>query len=448
MKRFLYNTVTFTLFLILLPFLPFLFLFSKKRRANMLHRLGWIHLISDKKPNTKRIWIHALSVGEVKSALPLINAIKAKYFNMLDINYELIITASTKTGFDMATELFLGSKSAISDGVQVGYFPFDFSFSVKSISSKIEPDLVIIVESDLWPQFLWYMNRKKIPVFLVNARLSQSSFNGYRRFSTIFAPIFCMFEKIMVQTEMDKERFLKIGVPENRVVVTGNIKFDQPIPSKDTINKSLELLGNLKNFDKRYIIAGSTHEGEEEIIASIFKDLKKNLDFSNISLIIAPRDPKRASDINKMFNAKGFKSRLVSDKKGSIAEIDVVVVDKMGILASLYSICDIAFVGGSLVPFRGHNPLEPALFSKPVVFGQYTDDFKEITETMLSNNAAFRVKDKNDLLETIFMLLKDKELASRVGQNGYNLVIDGRGAVDRVLSLIKRLSVIPLKNSI
>ncbi|MBF0242375.1 MAG: 3-deoxy-D-manno-octulosonic acid transferase [Desulfamplus sp.] len=402
----------------------------------MLHRLGWIHLISDKKPNIKRIWIHALSVGEVKSALPLINAIKAKYFNKLDSNCELIITASTKTGFDMATELFLGSKSEISDGVQVGYFPFDLQFSIISISSKIEPDLVIIVESDLWPEFLWYMNSKKIPVFLINARLSQSSFDGYRRFSTIFTPLFCMFEKIMVQTDMDKERFLKIGVPENRVVVTGNIKFDQPIPSKDTIRQSLELLGNLNNFDKRYIIAGSTHEGEEEIIASIFKDLKKNLDFSNISLIIAPRDPKRASDINKMFNAKGFKSRLLSDKKGSIAEIDVVVVDKMGILASLYSICDIAFVGGSLVPFRGHNPLEPALFSKPVIFGNHIEDFKEISEAMLSNRAAFMVKNRDELFENMVILLNNRDLAKTMGVNGRKLIFNGKGAVEKILSLI------------
>ncbi|KJR41550.1 3-deoxy-D-manno-octulosonic-acid transferase [Candidatus Magnetoovum chiemensis] len=467
MKRFLYNSITSIIFFLLLPFLPFIYIFSSKRRANMLERLGWIHLISKKYSKSnheinsykKRIWLHALSVGEIKSALPLVNAIKERYLS--NSNYELVITASTKTGFDVAKHLFLtpfetnNQSNHNAKSVQVGYFPFDLPFSVKSICSRIDPDLVIIVESDLWPQFLWYMNDKRIPVFLVNARLSQSSFNGYMalRKINLFSSIFSLFEKIMVQTDIDKERFLQIGVPEKKIIVAGNIKFDQPIPKIDI--PDLDKFKNntaINNDAKIYIVAGSTHEGEEDILASIFIELKQKIQLqqnpitnsfscSDIKLIIAPRDPKRAPDINKMLNTKGFECSLLNDKERDIYESDIVVIDKMGILSALYSICDIAFVGGSLVPCGGHNPLEPALFSKPVIFGTYTDDFKEITETMLSHNAAFRVKDKNELCDNIFMLLNDKALAVRVGQNGYNLVIDGRGAVDRVLSIIKRLSV-------
>ncbi|MBF0377094.1 MAG: hypothetical protein HQK72_06380 [Desulfamplus sp.] len=464
----------------------------------MLERLGWTHLISKKSsksnsqlypnsrsypelnPHKKRIWLHALSVGEVKSALPLVNAIKEKYLSNSD--YELIITASTKTGFDIAHQLFLpqleknNQSNSHAMSVQVGYFPFDFYFSVKSICARISPDLVIIVESDLWPEFLWYMNDKKIPVFLVNARLSQSSFNGYMALKKIglFSSIFSLFEKIMVQTEIDKKRFLQIGVPEEKVILAGNIKFDQPIPKTDIpdldkfkdyhqLNNHIQELNNytqeLNNHTPRYIVAGSTHEGEEEALVSVFWELKKNIklkqnssinscsdcscdNYSDIKLIIAPRDPKRAADIKKMLKTKGFESMFLSEisiKNKSNIEIDIIIIDKMGTLSALYSICDIAFVGGSLVPFGGHNPLEPAIFSKPVIFGPYTDDFKEITETMLSKDAAFRVKDKNELVQIIFMLLNDKELASRVGRSAYNLVMDGRGAVDRVLSIIKDL---------
>ncbi|MBF0303428.1 MAG: 3-deoxy-D-manno-octulosonic acid transferase [Desulfamplus sp.] len=441
--KFLYNTIILSAFFLLLPFLPFIYLFSEKRRANMLQRLGFVHLVRKKQFRKKRLWLHALSVGEVKSAVPLVNALKDRYFN--DSDYELIITASTRTGFDMARQLFLDSAQNSSKSgnggmpVQIGYFPFDLTFSVKSICSRIDPELAIIVESDLWPQFLWYMNDKKIPVFLVNARVSESSFNGYMRFRKIklFASIFSLFEKIMVQTEIDKERFLRIGVSEAKVVAAGNIKFDQPVPKTD-----IPELDIFEDSCFRYIIAGSTHQGEEEILVSVFKELKDKLKFKDIKLIIAPRDPKRASDIIKMLKTKGILIASKDDSKKNGAESDnligqdIIIIDKMGILASLYSICDIAFVGGSLVPCGGHNPLEPALFSKPVIFGNHMEDFKEISETMLSNEAAFMVKNRDELFATISMILNNSELAGKIGQNGGRLVVNGRGAVEKILSII------------
>lgn len=448
--KFFYNALSLSVFLLMLPFLPFIYLFSEKRRANMLQRLGFVQLISKKLFRKKRLWLHALSVGEVKSAVPLVNALKDRYLN--DSDYELIITASTRTGFDMARQLFLDSaQNASKSGnggmpVQIGYFPFDLPFSVKSICSRIEPDLAIIVESDLWPQFLWYMNDKKIPVFLVNARLSKSSFDGYMRFRKIklFQSIFSLFEKIMVQTETDKERFLQIGVPKDKIIVTGNIKFDQPAPATNNLDNIKSYFGDLSSISSpiRYIIAGSTHQGEEEILVSVFKELKDKLKFKDIKLIIAPRDPKRASDIVKMLRTKGILISSKDDSKKNGAESDnligedIIIIDKMGILASLYSICDVAFVGGSFVPCGGHNPLEPALFSKPVIFGSHMEDFKEISETMLSNDAAFMVKDRDELFSTIAMLLNDRNSADRVGENGGRLIVNGRGAVEKILSII------------
>lgn len=507
----LYNSIIMFFFLALLPALPFIFLFSEKRRGNMLQRLGLINLISNKGVGIKRIWLHALSVGEVKSALPLVNALKEQYIKQQSdsesiclhedqlkehqpkkdqLNYELIITASTRTGFAVAQDLFLdrstpttssvnSSKffklqptsdsscasvpSFTSTAIQVGYFPYDLPFSVKKICSVVDPDLVIIMESDLWPGFLWHMRDKLIPVFLVNGRLSKSSSDGYMLFRRLFAQIFSLFSKIMVQTELDRARFVKIGVDAQKVTVTGNIKFDQPMPSLDLLRSKTDNLNGFENgLSRRYILAGSTHPGEEEILLSAFVELKQTPLFHDLGLIVAPRDPGRAINIKNIFNAKGLKAQLLSgssflynpENRGQYLTIvpernislhtpekveidDIIIVDKMGILSQLYSICDIAFIGGSLLPFGGHNPLEPSLFSKPVIFGIHMDDFKEVAETMLSNGAAFMVKDKDELLGTLSMLLNDRAMAQQTGENAGRLVEKGRGAVDKILSVIQ-----------
>jgi len=411
----------------------------------MVQRLGWIHLISKKRENIRRIWLHALSVGEVKSALPLVNALKKRSLSPLpdhshnnqphnlvnhQADYELIITASTRTGFAVAQELFTGTASL---SIQIGYFPFDLPFSVKSVCSRVAPDIVIIMESDLWPGFLWHMRNKKVPVFLVNARLSKSSFNGYIAFRKIFASVFSLFETIMVQTELDRARFMKIGVDDKKVVVTGNIKFDQPLPKAESLDGlKLHFADPFSSScPVRYILAGSTHKGEEEILLSVFRQLKEDPVFNHIKLIIAPRDPKRATSIRTMVMAQ--------DDGDSITK-ELIIIDRMGVLAALYSICDIAFVGGSLLPFGGHNPLEPALFSKPVIFGTHMEDFKEVSETMLENGAAFMVSGRDELLETLTMLLYDRELAQRAGKSAGILVENGRGVVEKILSVIQNSS--------
>lgn len=456
----------------------------------MLQRLGIVHLISKKMSRTKRIWVHALSVGEIKSALPLVNALKKltvadsmaqhqfshifdqqhrdspheKFRSEVDkSNYEIIITSSTRTGFALAQELFASSAGT---DIQVGYFPFDFSFSVKNICSRVDPDLVIIVESDLWPGFLCHMQERRTPVFLVNARLSESSFNGYMLLKKIFAAVFSLFQTIMVQTEVDKARFVNIGVNANKVKITGNMKFDQPLPS---IPDDTRLILD-SHLQRRYLLAGSTHEGEEEILASVFIELKQNPRFHDLVLIVTPRDPQRSLSIKNSFNKVGLNCQLlsyygnmeqyfslISDRFNHNTESvdilekystqDVLIVDKMGILAGLYSICDIAFIGGSLFPFGGHNPLEPSLFAKPVIFGTHMDDFKEISDTMLSNGAAFTVKDEHELLETITMLLDDKKLAKSAGQSARKLVENGKGSVERILSVILQNSSCFIKSS-
>lgn len=497
--RVLYNFLLLILFAALLPFLPLVLLFSEKRRTNMLQRLGLIHLVSNKKEGVRRIWVHALSVGEAKSAVPLVRALKERYENQ---KVEIIVTVSTRTGFAVAKDCFLDPSAPYAHGM--GYFPFDFFFSVQSICKRIDPDLVIIVESDLWPELLWYLHGKSVPIFLVNARLSLSSLKGYLRFRKIFTPLFSMFTLIMAQTQEDRKRFVRIGVPREKITVTGNIKFDQPVPEIDEKILHLFLQANQRDIDEngalydrshnrlhdrccRFLLAGSTHPGEEEVIASVFRELRKQ--FSNIYLIVAPRDPGRALEVKKLFDpahladkemishsplsveylttlTAGMEKNKYSAKKtedatedtvgahtceqelplgaqniplplcGSVFPHDVVIVDKMGTLAALYGICDIAFVGGSLIPFGGHNPLEPALFSKPVLFGPHMTDFMEVADTLFSNGAAFQVADQHGLLTTLTRLLNDSSLAARTGDNGGRLFAAGKGAVDKIMSII------------
>ena len=221
----------------------------------MLSRLGLRTNLKPKQIGKKRIWIHALSVGEVISSLPFVKALKKQHKNL-----DIVFTASTKTGFDMATKLFLKKDDMSTD--QLGYFPFDLGWSVKKTTRAIEPDAVVIVETDLWPNFLHEMKKNKTPVVLINARLSKPSLKGYlffRKFSSMF---FSSLTMIMAQTVLDKERFQRIGVDPNKILVTGNIKFDQPLENMDqeTCKAMRDRFGMQKNT--QVFIAGSTHEGE------------------------------------------------------------------------------------------------------------------------------------------------------------------------------------------
>ncbi len=479
-----YNSVLTTLFLISLPILPFLYLFSKKRRANLLYRFGVRRLISHKPSGVKRIWVHGLSVGEVKSAIPLIqrlndtlcksNAIQSSHADPSHAGsshaesshigpshaglphtgfshdtWKMIMTASTRTGFHVLQEEIGKIKDV---AVEVGYFPYDLIFSVKRICHRIDPDVMIIVESDLWPNFLWHLSQKQVPIFLVNARLSMRSLKGYLKGKFLFSHLFSFFTTIMAQTDEDKRRFEMIGVAGNRINVTGNIKFDQPVPKVD--DRLASLLGNRPHAP--LLLAGSTHPGEEKILADLYFQLKER--FPTLRIMIAPRDTQRAPEIIDLFQSiaphhgrveverEALQSvhrpyysmvSLSTASHDELAHSDVIVVDTMGILAGLYAICDIAFVGGSLLPFGGHNPLEPALFSKPVIFGPHMTDFIEPAALLVDGGAAFQVSDGGELLQRVQWLLQNSEKAAVAGKKGGELFTSGKGAIQRVEAIIK-----------
>ena len=423
----LYNLILSVALAAALPLFPILAIFSEKRRRTLVQRFGFRTAIRKKKVDEHRIWVHALSVGEVVSAKPLLKGLQGR-------GATIIFTASTLTGFNTAKTLFLDGKTPLVD--QLAFFPLDFFASVNRVCSKIDPDRVVIVETDLWPNFLWWLKRKNVPVFLVNARLSVRSFRGYHRFKKIMGPVFSLFSLVLVQTRTDACRFKGLGVDREKIKVCGNLKFDQDPPTVDPaqLSEFRRILGRSNGVT--LFLAGSTHPGEEQLLADLFLRIKPVCPL--FAMVVVPRDPDRARQIQAIFTGKKLETRLLSEiENGEITAVtDIVVVDAMGVLARLYAVCDMAFIGGSLVPFGGHNPLEAAAFSKPILFGPHMEDFSLVARMLTDHGGAFMVSDTDDMIRRTLDLIQDPVLAETTGTLAAELFFANRGAVDQTLALI------------
>jgi 3-deoxy-D-manno-octulosonic-acid transferase len=407
-------------------------LISEKRRKTVLQRLGITRLpreLTRKRPDRfkkKRVWIHALSVGEVISAIPFVKGV-TEYSNAKNV----VFSASTKTGFDIA-------KQYLSDAVHsIFYFPYDLTFSVKHIVGRIDPKVVVIVETDIWPNFLFEMKKRQVPVILVNARLSEKSFIGYKRLGFFTKKVFLKFFHICTQSLEDARRFQELGVSFDRITITGNVKFDdthqiQGFQETDRLRQSMHIPNARKVF-----LAGSTHPGEESMLLDVFSKIKHRE--GDLLLIVAPRDPERAGSIFRMFDSAGFSVGLMKElnKISSGIRLDVIIIDTIGLLKKLYAIADIAFIGGSLVNCGGHNPLEPAAFSKPIIFGNDMSDFAEISRMLLDAGGAVRVKDAKDLYNALVSLMENDKRAMEMGKNAFGVLTANKGAVEKTLKVIR-----------
>jgi 3-deoxy-D-manno-octulosonic-acid transferase len=411
--------------------LPYLMmtLIQPKRRATFLHRLGWAagreNLPHSYGQESRPIWVHALSVGEVLSAEPIVDQLAAKFPNQ-----PLVFSVSTHTGMNTAHRLLAGKVAAIF------YYPYDLYFSVQSIAKHVRPKLVVIVETDIWPNFQLYMQRRGVPVLLVNARLSIGSFRGYGLLKSFSRKVMASFKYIGAQTESDAERFIRVGAPPEKIVVTGNVKFAQK-GSNAPLSKQKNLRTDLGVASHRpIIIMGSTHRREESIGLEVFKRLKQR--FEDLLLIVAPRDPGRADSIGRQLREHGlavhFLPALTFDKANN--RCDALVVNTIGILRRLYAIADVAFIGGSLVPEGGHNPLEPAAFGKPIVFGPDMSDFAEVAQKLTAAGGAIRVRDGQQLYDAISGLLSDEMRCRQVGRHALGVFRANQGALDKTMEII------------
>ena len=416
MLRFVYSTIYPVVY-------PFFFLKEISKKSKAIRKV-WLkerfalydkNYFSDFK--RKKIWIHAVSVGEVIAITPLVKALSKEF--------DIIISVITETGREVALKRFSQFP------VKVIFLPIDCPFCIRKALSSINPCMLLIAETEIWPNLI-VESAKKIPVALINGRLSERSFKYYKKFSFFFAPILNKLVFIGVQEEIYKQRFQQLGVREDKIIITGNVKFDLEIQEMDFPWQ--------KELNKPVIIAGSTHSPEEEIILNAFLNT-----FSEGTLILAPRHPQRKKEIEEVIKKRLSEnmefillSEMEKEKKGrkNSASILIILVDKIGILSALYKICDLAVIGGSFIPHGGQNPLEAIYWKKPVVFGPYMDNFPFIKE-FVEKNLCWQV-DKDSLTD-VFKLFKEKpEEFKKKGDLAYQLFEMKKGASQRTLNLIKK----------
>jgi 3-deoxy-D-manno-octulosonic-acid transferase len=411
-------------------YLP-VFLFKKKFHAGFAMRLGFLPAEPDLKGP---IWIHAVSVGEAVSVKHLVASLKEKFPQK-----DFIISTVTHTGNKIARS-YAGKRD------RVIYLPLDFSFVVRRVIRKIEPSLFIIAETELWPNLISCLHKKNIPIAVVNARISDRSFKGYLMAKSVFKPVLNKIDIFCVQSKVDAERLEKLGVAPDKITVTGNMKFDIRIRDYEELQKDYtdyRLKLGLGAKDK-FWVAASTHPGEEEAILKVYLDICAG--YPEFKLLIAPRHPDRAAAVEKLANKY---SRLKAYKVSNLARLDVVlpdpgcrpvfILDTIGQLMYFYAISDLVFVGGSLVKKGGHNILEPASLAKPVLFGKYMFNFRDIAALFLENKAGIMVSDAGELEQSLKFLLSSPGEMARLGAAGREAILKNQGATDRNSEAIRSL---------
>ncbi|MCM8779679.1 MAG: 3-deoxy-D-manno-octulosonic acid transferase [Candidatus Omnitrophica bacterium] len=400
-------------------YLPYA-VFTGKFRRDFILRLGFLPKnIKFKSP----IWLHAVSVGEILSARPLLERMRAVYPDK-----QIIISTITSTGNKIARGL-------AKDRDFVFYLPLDLSFLMRKIIKRINPCLCIIMETEIWPNLICGLNRQGVPILVVNARISQRSYAKYRATRFLFKPILDKINTFCTQSPEDAQRLISLGAEKDKVRITGNMKFDIQVQNaEERIQKTdLGLLAT-----DNLLVAGSTHPGEEDIILGVYAKITK--DFSGLKLLLAPRHPERAGQVAQLVRKNNFTPVFLSNPQPPNPNPQsIFILDTIGRLTLLYALADIVFVGGSLVKTGGHNVIEPAYFKKPIISGPYTHNFRDIIECFLKENALVIVKNKQELEDNLRTLLKDKTRRLSLGEAAFKLIQVQKGAVDKNLAHIQSL---------
>jgi len=420
----LYNLIQIILLPIALPFLLVFVLLTPRYRHRTWQRLGFGlgALIRQKNANGRQtIWIHALSVGEVTSALPLICGIRERFPEIF-----LVFSATTTSGSRVAEKLMTDRADLVVP------FPLDILPVTATFVNRIRPDLFILVETDFWPNILHCLKRHDIPAMLVNGRISRQSMTSYRRFSFFFRPLFQTFRHLCMQTEGDRRNMIDLGVPADRVHTLGNLKFDTP---SITAGSHFQPFPMSLPDQHLLFVAGSTHKGEEEIILNVFARLQAS--HPDLYLVIAPRDIGRGKEIQGLAASRGISSSCRSEKNSECRRL--LVLDTIGELAGCYRFADIAFVGGSLVALGGHNPIEPAVMQTPVLFGPHMEDFAEISAELLADGGARIVEDEEAFFQAANSWIANPEHRKQAGLAALACVKKQQGVIERHLKLIQTL---------
>ncbi|MBE0585875.1 MAG: hypothetical protein IH612_19200 [Desulfofustis sp.] len=419
--KLLYNTLQLVAAPLLLLYLVLLLLVRPDKRQTLLHRLGR-GLPRPVRHSGQVIWIHALSVGEVTSALPLIRALRAEL-----PNHTLVFSATTASGLDLAA----ARVSPFVDNVIA--FPLDILPVVRHFIKRIAPDLFILIETDFWPNLICELSTAGVPMVLVNGRISARSMRSYRRFAPLFRPLFNRFELLSMQTAAAAALMRQLGIPPHKVRTLGNLKCAVPDPAQAAVSQQPPRLPG-RTPEQLLILCGSTHPGEEELLLSSFKPLASRYP---LHLALAPRRIERSGELLRLAAHIGLSAALLTERSADTTS--VTIIDTIGDLAVLYGLADIAFIGGSLVPEGGHNPIEAARVGCPILFGPHMEDFAEISAELLACRAAYQVHDQETVRATIEKLIQFPELRRTTGQRAQTCTRNQGNVIAAHLAMIREL---------
>ncbi|HWO43025.1 MAG TPA: 3-deoxy-D-manno-octulosonic acid transferase [Candidatus Eisenbacteria bacterium] len=416
MWYFAYNALSLVVFAAGALCMPFLWLLGERFTSGLAQRLGWYPkaLLAARAP-ARPLWIHAASVGEVLSAAALLDELKKRFPER-----PIILSTFTHTGNRIARR---ATRADV-----VFFLPLDFFWIVRRALDVFDPLVLIITETELWPNLLREARKRGVPCLLVSGRLSERAFRRYRTARALFRCVVANFAAIGMQTEVDAARIIALGAPRERVSITGNLK-----------RAVARVPGSAKparEGARRMLVAGSSHPGEEEILLDAFSLLKRA--FPDLQMVLAPRHPERFDDVEKLLRARGFGYRKQSEADGRPAfDRDILFLDTLGDLREFYAQGDVAFVGGSLIDAGGHNLLEPAQFRKPVLFGPFTGHFRALAAEMKRQGGGFEVQGASELAATAAALLGDPERCRSAGERAYRIAVD-ESVLERSAALVCR----------
>jgi len=409
--------------LVSLPLWPFV-LFSRRRLyRGFLERLGRYPTSTKASlASGQPIWIHAASVGEVKSAVPLIDEIKAGFPEQ-----KIVLSTMTATGREVAKESVSGADAVV-------YFPLDVPWVVETAFRQLEPCLVVLLETEVWPNFIHALHRRGVPVVLLSGRLSARSERRYQRFAGVFVRVLREISAFGMQDRLSAERLLRLGVPPSKVSVTGSLKraeFASP--------KAPAALDTVAGYQSRpVVVIGSTHRGEEEIFIESLTDLRAR--FPNVLLIIAPRHPERFAEVETLLRRGRLRYRKRSEiGPVDLADCEVLLVDSVGELPWIYGWADVVFVGGTLVNVGGHNLIEPGRWGKPILFGPHTANVAELAKAMIDGGGAIQIRTRHELVHRLTCLLANKERAVDMGRRAQVVATSDRKVLFDTMAMVHRV---------
>jgi 3-deoxy-D-manno-octulosonic-acid transferase len=423
----LYNILLLIAALFAIPYYACKMIVTGKYRKSLGPKFGFISPeIFEEMQGSPRIWIHAVSVGEVTAAAPVVASLRRHFPEAC-----IILSTSTETGQEMARRVVTAATSFI-------YYPLDIPWVVRKVITRVKPDIFILTETELWPNFIKACKEKGVKIIMVNGRISPRSFKRYAITGFFWKGILNAISEMGVISEIDAERLNSLGMPSSKIHVMGNAKYDSlAAKASPEIRKEMEVMLNLTKND-RVFIAGSTHDGEEKIVLNVYESILKTC--TDFTLIIVPRHPERGQAVRALVREAGFDDIItMSEINGGRhrAGERVIIIDVIGELFKAYSLATIVFCGGSIVPKGGQNILEPAAWGKVVFYGPFMEDFRDEKELLEKTGAGITIGSEEELLDGILKIISDPDTLVKRGEAGHKMVVANMGAAERYAEMIQ-----------